>query len=175
LTASAHYRKTINYSDDSMHAAGESVDRLADFDARVRAHQPRPGEGGIPEARISDARIAFETAMDDDLNLPEAMGAVFTLIRTLNRELDSAELDDASHQALIALLDEVDDVLGVLTLVHRERSVSQLSPDALALLEAREAARERRDWKESDRLRDALAGRGIGVDDTPQGQRWQRL
>jgi cysteinyl-tRNA synthetase len=175
LSATAHYRKTINYSDESMHAATESVDRLADFDARIRAHQPRPSEGGGPDTRISDARTAFETAMDDDLNLPEAMGAVFTLIRTLNRELDSAELDEASHQALIAFLDEVDDVVGVLTLVERERSVSQPSTEELALLEAREAARAARDWTESDRLRHALADLGIGVDDTPQGQRWHRL
>jgi cysteinyl-tRNA synthetase len=175
LTASAHYRRTINYSDESMHAATESVDRLADFDARVHAHRPRLSAGGAPDTRISDARTAFETAMDDDLNLPEAMGAVFTLIRTLNRELDSAELDAASHQALIAFLDEIDDVLGVRTLVEHERSVSQPSSDETALLEAREAARRRRDWKESDLLRDALAERGIGVDDTPQGQRWHRL
>jgi len=71
-----------------------------------------PAGSGGADARITDARAAFESAMDDDLNLPEAMGAVFMLIRTLNRELDSAALDSASHGALVAFLDEVDDVLG---------------------------------------------------------------
>ena len=175
LTATAHYRKTINYSDASLHAATESVDRFADFDTRVRAHQPRPAGSGGADARITDARAAFESAMDDDLNLPEAMGAVFTLIRTLNRELDSAALDAASNGALVAFLDEVDDVLGVRTLVARERAGSSLGEDELALLEARVVARSRRDWTESDRLRDALADRGIGVDDTAEGQRWHRL
>ena len=175
LTATAHYRKTINYSDASLHAATESVDRFADFDTRVRAHQPRPAGSGGADARITDARAAFESAMDDDLNLPEAMGAVFTLIRTLNRELDSAALDAASHGALVAFLDEVDDVLGVRTLVARERAGSSLGEDELALLESRVVARSRRDWTESDRLRDALADRGIGVDDTAEGQRWHRL
>ena len=175
LTATAHYRKTINYSDASLHAATESVDRFADFDTRVRAHQPRPAGSGGADARITDARAAFESAMDDDLNLPEAMGAVFTLIRTLNRELDSAALDAASNGALVAFLDEVDDVLGVRTLVARERAGSSLGEDELALLESREVARSRRDWAESDRLRDALADRGIGVDDTAEGQRWHRL
>ena len=175
LTATAHYRKTINYSDASLHAATESVDRFADFDMRVRAHRPRPDDGGGEDSRISDARTSFRAAMDDDLNLPEAMGAVFTLIRTLNRELDSAALDAASHGALVAFLDEVDDVLGVRTLVARERAGSSLGEDELALLESRVVARSRRDWTESDRLRDALADRGIGVDDTAEGQRWHRL
>jgi cysteinyl-tRNA synthetase len=173
LAAGAHHRKQITYSDGSLHAATESVDRLADFDTRVRAHQPRAG-GGLEDSRVADARAAFRSAMDDDLNLPEAMGAVFTLIRTLNRELDSAVLDTASHGALVAFLDEVDDVLGVLPLVARERA-GAASADDLTLLEARQAARGRRDWAESDRLRDALAERGISVDDTAEGQRWHRL
>ncbi|MGH7723301.1 MAG: cysteine--tRNA ligase [Candidatus Dormibacteria bacterium] len=173
LAAGAHYRKPITYSDDSLHAATESVDRLADFDARVRAHRPAPGGG--EDSRISDARTAFRSAMDDDLNLPEAMGAVFSLIRALNRELDGAALDEGSHHALVALLDEVDQVLGVLALVARERAGSALSEDEQVLLDARAAARGRRDWAESDRLRGALSDRGIGVDDTSEGQRWHRL
>jgi cysteinyl-tRNA synthetase len=171
LAAGAHYRKQITYHDDSLHAATESVDRLADFDSRVRAHRPRAG--GVEDSRVADAREAFRSAMDDDLNLPEAMGAVFTLIRALNRELDSAALDSASHDALMAFLDEVDDVLGVLPLVARERA-GVASADELALLEARQAARGQLDWAESDRLRDALAERGISVDDTAEGQRWHR-
>ncbi|HEY8755258.1 MAG TPA: DALR domain-containing protein, partial [Candidatus Dormibacteraeota bacterium] len=149
--------------------------RLADFDTRVRAHHPRPGDGGGEDSRISDARTSFRAAMDDDLNLPEAMGAVFSLLRTLNRELDSAALDRTSHGAVLAFLDEVDDVLGVLPLVARERAGSGLGADEQALLDSREAARGRRDWAESDRLRDELAERGIGVDDAAEGQRWQRL
>jgi cysteinyl-tRNA synthetase len=176
LTAGAHYRKSITYSDESLHAASESVDRFADFDARVRAHRPRPGDGAIAEdSRISAARTSFRAAMDDDLNLPEAMGAVFSLLRALNRELDSAALDAASHGALLAFLDEVDDVLGVLPLVARERAGAALGDDEQALLDARESARGRRDWAESDRLREALAERGLGVDDTAEGQRWHRL
>ena len=173
LAAGAHYRKTVNYSDASIHAATESVDRLADFDARVRmaATGEEPGTG----SRVDAARAAFESAMDDDLNLPEAMGAVFTLIRTLNRELDSGSaLGAAEHTALVAFLDEVDDVLGVRALVARERGGDTLEPALQALLDRRAAARAAGDWAESDRLRAELAAAGILVEDTPQGQRWRR-
>jgi cysteinyl-tRNA synthetase len=173
LTASAHYRKTINYTEESLHAATESVDRFADFSERVRSHQPR-GDAAAPDPRVGRARAAFETAMDDDLNLAEAMGAIFTLIRPLNRELDEGALDEATHRELIELIDEVDDVLGVLPLVLRERAGPDLDPEAAGMLSAREAARTAKEWAESDRLRVALAERGIAVEDTPAGQRWRR-
>jgi cysteinyl-tRNA synthetase len=173
LTASAHYRKTVNYTEESLHAATESVDRLADFSDRVRSNQPH-GNAAVPDPRVGRARTAFETAMDDDLNLAEAMGAIFTLIRPLNRELDEGALDEATHRELIELIDAVDDVLGVLPLVLRERAGSALDPEAAGMLSAREAARTAREWAESDRLRVALAERGIAVEDTPAGQRWRR-
>ncbi len=174
LTAGAHYRKTVSYSDESLHAATESVDRLADFDRRVRSHRPDGVDSGASDERIAAAAAGFEAAMDDDLNLPEAMGSVFTLIRQLNRDLDAGRLGARSHRQLVALLDEVDDVLGVLTLAGRERSGASLSAEEQAMLDERHAARGARDWTASDRLRDVLAGRGIVVEDTPSGQRWHR-
>jgi cysteinyl-tRNA synthetase len=173
LAAGAHYRKTVNYTDDSLHAAAESVDRFADFERRVREHAAAASDGQA-DARVADARDAFEAAMDDDLNLPGAMGVVFTLIRSLNRELDQAPLTAATRADLLALLEEVDDVLGVLPLVQRERVGGALDEAAEALLAARAAAREQREWAESDRLRDELDELGIVVEDTPAGQRWHR-
>ena len=176
LIAGAHYRKPVNYSDESLHGATESVDRFADFADRVRAHTPgASGEPGAPDSRVAAARAAFEAAMDDDLNLPEAMGAVYTLIRALNRELDGGTVDAPTHAELVALIDEVDDVLGVLPLVERERAGAGLSAAEPAKLDAREAARAGREWGEADRLRDELAAAGVAVEDTPAGQRWRRL
>jgi cysteinyl-tRNA synthetase len=175
LAAGAHYRKTVSYSEEALHAAAESVDRLADFDARVRSHQPRPnGDGGEADGRVEQARAEFEAAMDDDLNLPAAMGAVFTLIRALNRDLDKGPLGAATHRRILELLDEVDDVLGVLPLVERERAGAAVSVEDQALLDARLAARAAQRWAEADRIRDELAGRGITVEDTAAGQRWRR-
>jgi cysteinyl-tRNA synthetase len=173
LIAGAHYRRTANYTAESLHAATESVDRFADFNERVRSHQPSGDASAAPDPRVARAQAAFEAAMDDDLNLAGGMGAIFTLIRSLNRELDEGGLGAATHRELIALLDEVDDVLGVLPLVAREGATVPLDPEAATMLVAREAARAARQWAESDRLRDALAERGIAVEDTPAGQRWR--
>ncbi len=176
LAAGAHYRKTVNHSDESLHGAMESVDRFAEFVDRVRAHTPAPaGEPGVPDGRVTAARSAFEAAMDDDLNLPEAMGAIFTMIRALNRELDGGAVSASTHAELLSLIDEVDDVLGVLPLVEQERAGAGLSAAEQAQLDAREAARAARRWDEADRLRDELARVGVAVEDTPAGQRWRRL
>jgi cysteinyl-tRNA synthetase len=75
---------------------------------------------------------------------------------------------------LAGLVDQVDDVLGVLPLVDRERGASTLSAEEEDLLERRVAARAGRDFAASDRIRAELLGRGIIVEDTPQGQRWKR-
>ena len=174
LTAGAHYRKTVNFTDESLHSATESVDRFAEFAERVRAQTSNPGTGGGLDPRVGQAREAFEAAMDDDLNLPEAMGAVFTLVRALNRELDDGSLSAPTRDGLVTLINEVDDVLGVLPLVQRERTGETLDDETTALLSAREAARAGRQWADSDRLRDQLAERGIVVEDTPAGQRWHR-
>jgi cysteinyl-tRNA synthetase len=174
LIAAAHYRKVVNYSDESLHAATESVDRLAEFAERVRGLAPGAA-AETPDERVDAARRAFEEAMDDDLNLPAAMGAIFTLIRVLNRELDRGAVDEPTRAALIALLDETDDVLGVLALVERERGVAALSALEQGMLNARAAARAARRWAESDRLRASLAEVGIAVEDTPAGQRWKRV
>jgi cysteinyl-tRNA synthetase len=174
LIAVAHYRKAISFRDESLHAATESVDRLADFSERIRALSPSEAASPV-DPRVATARAAFESAMDDDLNLPEAMGTIFTLIRSLNRELDGGALDSATRRALVELIDEVDDVLGVLPLVERERAGAGLSAAEKAMLDAREAARAAREWAESDRLRATLAEAGIAVEDTPAGQRWRRL
>jgi cysteinyl-tRNA synthetase len=173
LAAGAHYRRTVNYTDGSLHGAAESVDRLFDFDERVRAQVP--AVSAEVDSRVVDAAEAFEGAMDDDLNLPEAMGAIFTLVRSINRELDEGVvLGGATHSALVALLDEVDDVVGVRSLVAAERLGGSLGEAEQSLLDGRAAARDTRDWAASDRIREELAALGILVEDTASGQRWKR-
>jgi cysteinyl-tRNA synthetase len=112
--------------------------------------------------------------MDDDLNVPAAMGQVFAAIRDINRLLDAGTPEPEVRLQLRALVDEVDDVLGVLPLVDRERAGVTLTADDQDLLDRRAAARSGRAWEEADRLRTRLLERGIIVEDTAQGQRWKR-
>jgi cysteinyl-tRNA synthetase len=175
LAATSHYRKPVNYSDESIAASREAVERLAAFRDRVAELRPVVAESARDRevlAAVREARRGFEAAMDDDLNLPEAMGAVFTAVREINRLLDTGEVTTETRIGLQRLVEEVDDILGVLPLVDRGRG--QLTADEQRLLDARAQARAERRFADADGIREQLAQRGIVVEDTPQGQRWRR-
>jgi cysteinyl-tRNA synthetase len=177
LAASTHYRKVLNYTDEALHTAAQAVERIATFRDRLLDVKAAPSSNGTDSDEActiaTRATEEFDAALDDDLNLPEGMGVFFTAVRDANRLLDSGAVSEPGRQALLALVDHVDDILGILPLVARERA-SELAPEEQDLLDRRVAARTARDWSQSDALRDELAQRGIAVEDTPQGQRWKR-
>ena len=106
--------------------------------------------------------------MDDDLNVSEALAALFDGIRDLNRRIDARSLSTADAGRATALVRDLDTVLGVAAPAE-----PALEPELQAMLDARAAAREARDWAASDRLRDELLARGVAVEDTRDGQRWR--
>jgi len=174
LAATAHYRKMLSYSTDSLRAAAEAVDRLVAFRDRLDATEPQDRGGSEISELAARTRGEADAALDDDLNLPEAMGHVFTAIREANRLLDAGNVATRGLNALRSLVDHVDDVLGVLPLVQRE--LDQTLGDAERdLIERRRAAREAGDYATSDSIRSRLRERGIAVEDTPSGQRWRRI
>jgi cysteinyl-tRNA synthetase len=166
---SVHYRAGLSHSDDSLGAAGAALDRL---DAAVAAlgtyAQSGPDEPTLPAA-LDAAREAFGAALDDDLNVSAALGAVFDLVRDLNRRVERRSLSTADAGRALEALRDLDEVLGVLPDADAE-----LEPAVAALLVERAAARDARDFAASDRLRDALAAHGVTVEDTRDGQRWRR-
>ena len=166
-----HYRAGLDYSDESLAAAGGAVTRLDTLILALESYREDGPDDAQLDAALDEARSAFASALDDDLNISAALAVVFDLVRDLNRRIESRTLstDDAAR-ALEALRD-LDRVLGVLPDV----SVSELDDDLQVLLEERAAARAARDWAASDRLRDVLADRGVAVEDTRDGQRWRRI
>lgn len=174
LAATAHYRRMLNYSTEALHHAAQAVERWALFRDRLEELQGGPGDDDEAVALAQTTRERFDAALDDDLNLPEAMGQVFAAIREANRLLDDDRVGRRGRAALLDLVAHADDVVGVLPLVDREREAT-LDETERDLLARRAEARARRDYATSDALRKELAARGIVVEDTPRGQRWRRV
>ena len=174
LAATAHYRKVLNYSTESLRAAAEAVDRLVAFRDRVDSTEPRAGATAEISEPAERTHAEVDAALDDDLNLPAAMGHVFTAVREANRLLDAGNVDVRGLNALRDLLDQVDDVLGVFPLVQKELDQT-LGDEERELLERRRQARAAGDYATSDTIRSRLRERGIAVEDTPSGQRWRRV
>jgi cysteinyl-tRNA synthetase len=164
-----HYRAALNHSDASLAAAGAAIERLDAFVAALGSYgQDAPDDPGLADVLVG-ATAAFGEAMDDDLNVSAALAVVFDLVREVNRRIETRSLSTADAGRVLAAMHDLDRVLGVLP----DADVP-LDPEVAALLEERAAARAARDWATSDRLRDALAERGIAVEDTRDGQRWRR-
>jgi cysteinyl-tRNA synthetase len=167
---SVHYRAGLNYTPDSLAAAGAAIDRLDALVAALAAYrEDRPDDPELT-ATLDAARLAFEAALDDDLNISAALAALFDLVRELNRRIDARSISTADAGRAADWLRQTDRVLGILP-----EEADALEPELQALLDERVAARTGRDWAASDRLRDKLAARGIAVEDTRDGQRWRRL
>jgi cysteinyl-tRNA synthetase len=172
---SNHYRKVLNFSLDGLKAAENALKRIRLFRKRMEGDGGAHGQGAWKEAveplpRIAQAREAFWAALGDDLNTPEALAALFTLITDLNALDDRIALTREERNAALAFLDETDAVFACWP--HEEE---QADAAVEALIEARKAAKAAKNWAEADRIREQIKGMGIVLEDRKDGTvSWRR-
>ena len=162
-----HYRQPNNFAFDAVEAANQSLHRIRDF--RTRLDETK-GEGQDLEEQCDQCRKAFTFAMDDDLNISGAIGAVFDFVREVNKKLDERQLGSTAACAAIELLDELDAVTGIFA-APDEEAVPQAVLDQV---QDRQIARRNKDFDASDAIRDALLADGWTIEDTPDGPRVKR-
>ena len=167
---SAHYRNPLNFSEDILKQTEASLQRL--YTARDKAlflldkasgETYKDGEEAIVKA-IDETLTKFESAMDDDLNTAEGMGALFELVYIMNTELSGE-----SSKKLVTIrntLNKICDVLGLLM-----KDTEELPEEVQKLAKEREIARKEKNWALSDELRDKISAMGYTVEDTPEGQK----
>jgi cysteinyl-tRNA synthetase len=174
LLLSAHYRKQLNFTWDSLGSAEKAMQRLMDCLARVDGIS-RAGAHPELAARVEQARTAFADAMKDDLNTAAALGAVFELVSDLNSAIDADRIGRDDVPMIRDAFESVDRVLGILSLRRREEQQPPVPVDEIdRLIDARHAARRRRDFPAADRIRDDLAARGVLLEDSAGTTRWKR-
>lgn len=165
---STHYRQLLNFTMEGLDAAKTALSRLDEFRARLLE---RAGQA-IPVAETvwtRDARQAFTSSLYDDLNISGALGAVFDMLRDGNRAMDQEQVSPGEAAAALAAWQDFDRVLGFLA-----PAGSEIPADVQALVEARRAAREAKNWAESDRIRGLIEAAGFVIKDTPQGPKVRR-
>jgi cysteinyl-tRNA synthetase len=160
---SSHYRSPLAYSDEGAAAVDRSLERVR--------HALTPANGSGPQVDPTPHRARFGTAMDDDLNTPQAVAALFDLARDINRGRDAGQsINDGQ-----ATLRELGAVLG-LTFAERAGSAADLAaaPFIDMLVSVRAELRSARQFALADQIRDNLAAQGVALEDGPQGTQWQR-
>ncbi|MGH9377478.1 MAG: cysteine--tRNA ligase [Terriglobia bacterium] len=198
LLASVPYSKPLNFTFDGLVQAQKSIERLRNFEYRLKNEKFPAGENTAIGERSGQARKAFEDAFDNNLNTAEALAAVFGLVSDGNTSMDRGEFHDGDRQGALDALDRWERIFRVLAdddhekleahhLVSagdlsqspgqgNENSSLRVVSDAeiehqIAL---RKAARTSGDYAESDRIRDELFETGVILEDTKAGTRWKR-
>jgi cysteinyl-tRNA synthetase len=163
-----HYRQELNLSEDALEASINAVRRIGTFAERLE--HAAGGTEALAEAAEGLMREA-RAALFDDLNAPRALGALATFITRANAELDKGRGDAANLERAQDAFRCVNGVLDVIP--DRVVADDTLTSWVESRLTARKQARARRDFAEADRIRDELAGRGVAIEDTPQGTTWR--
>ena len=169
---SSHYRSPINLSQEALKAAHSAWSRIMDFRTRVQEilEQADSGKYSVDLQAVREKCVReFQEYMDDDLDSPRALAALFDMIRDANKILDEQPVGHQQAQEILALLERMDKVLGVM---HVQDEM--LDEEIERLIQERQDARKRRDFATSDRIRDELAAQGIILEDTREGVRWKR-
>lgn len=167
-----HYRQQLNFTFTSLFANRAALARLDEFYAKVKeaagsdpaiCHSPLATS--LPGWAVT-LQKRFEEALDDDLNIAEALGALFDGVHEGNKAFP---MDSKTALAVSNLWKKLDCVFGFLIPPAAEAPAA-----IIEMAKARVAAKKAKNFAEADRLRDAIAAAGWGVQDTPTGPKLKK-
>ena len=174
LLLSSHYRKQLNFTWSGMEQAEESLRRVVDFLVRLDGLTAQDGSSEIA-ASVAKAREGFKAALENDLNTAAGLAALFDLVKSGNAAIDAGKMSNDDAALVRSAIDEFDRVLGVVSLRRAEDEKPPIPVEEIeGMIEARKAARQRRDFAEADRIRVSLAEQGVLLEDGPSGTRWKK-
>lgn len=160
MCLNAHYRNKLNFTWDVMQAAQVSYDRFIEGAA---AH--KGGTEAVDPAVITEFQSDFFDAVNDDLNIPKALGVAWNAVRYPKKS-----------QQIFELLTKMNQILGFdFDRQKPESAEPEVSDEVKSLVEERQQARKDKNWKRSDEIRDQLKALGIAVEDTPNGPKVKYL
>jgi len=163
-----HYRTVLNYSVGELKRAANCVSRLNEFVARLGQYSTGRRSPELDQALFA-TRAGWQNALDNDLNLPKAIGRLFAFIRHVNRLMGGGELDGDQARQVLEFMRQANKVLDVID-IHSEQPDDKVA----SLVEARDDARRTKDFQKADALREELQSMGIHLTDSPSGTSWKR-
>lgn len=167
---SSHYRSPLNYSTAQLDSARAGLNRL--YTALRNTNQ------GVKDSIDSRYESRFIDVMDDDFNTAEAVAVLFELAREINIHHEKGDL--ARAQILAASLKQLGGRLGLLQAepeawLRGNVGDSDIDPQQIEeMIVARNFARQKKDWAESDRIRDALKSHGVVLEDKAEATSWRQ-
>ncbi|MBI1762434.1 MAG: cysteine--tRNA ligase [Acidobacteria bacterium] len=170
LLLTAQHQKQFNFTLEGLRGAESTIERLHDFKRRLTEAKSELGATAALAALVERTQRRFEAALDDDLNVPEALAALHDFVRETNTALAQGSVKASDQAALLALVERLDSVLNIFGEVKHELLDSEIQ----ALIDERQAARKSKNFARADELRNQLTELGILLEDTKDGLRWRR-
>ena len=156
---SHNYRKPLNFSFEALDQASSAIRRLDECLYRLnRVENGRPYTD--LDQLLYDLRTGFTEALDDDLDIPPAVSAIFQLVRKINGLVSNKEIDPHGARRIKAAFQRIDEVLGIFQFEE-----SALDAHVQDLMVQRQEARARKDWDRADDIREQLRALGADVRD----------
>jgi cysteinyl-tRNA synthetase len=179
-----HYRNPISFGEEELNTAARGLERLENakfnWEHLLKMDSITGHDSDLIQIHdsIAQARDEFINGMEDDFNTPQALAALYDLVREINRwtqERDfqlTASAKNLLNEAYKCLLTLGGEVLGLFGEAEQKQTVS--IEDIEALITRRANAKKEKNWALADQIRDELKSKGIVIEDTPQGVRWRR-
>lgn len=153
--ATTHYRRPVNFTDDALTEAENNIKKIEN----AYRHLDEQAESNL--LALTTFRNDFVAAMDEDFNIANGMTVFYDFVSWVNKGNGGPEVKE--------FFDQVLEILGI-----KFKFEQSLDSEIEAMIEARQLAREVRDFAKSDEIRDVLKAQGIVLEDTKDGVRWHR-
>ena len=173
---SAHYRSPLNFSDDLMEAAANSLDRICTAVFNLKHLEEAAADKDLTDDdkeylhKLVEFIGKFEDVMDDDFNTADAISVIFEIVKLANQTLNS----DSTKLLVTETRELIIKLCGVLGIIC-EKEEEILDEDIEKMIEERQQARKDRNFARADEIRDELLAKGIQLEDTREGVRWKRV
>ncbi len=174
----AHYRSTLDLTDDALGGAERGLQRLMEtFENLLALKAPEKAINDFLINELKASTSALDDEMDDDFNVPKALARIFEIAPKVNGlkngQLDINLVDAATISAMqIQFGKYIHDVFGLRKVSGDGNQNGKLDGVMQLVLELRQRARENKDWATADKIRDALVAANITVKDGKEGTKW---
>jgi cysteinyl-tRNA synthetase len=176
LLLSTHYRKMLNFTDEALLQARTSRNRVRNFIFELRHIKRTLAPNPAVAETVEMARAGFVAGLEDDLNISEALAALFELVKSVNILVSQGTVGREDADRVIGFIREIDDK--VLACLGIDKAGPASGDDLEKLIQgkidARQKARAAKDFKAADEIRRELLEAGIVLEDTKDGVRWKK-
>jgi cysteinyl-tRNA synthetase len=166
--ASTHYRKPMEFDEKALEQAKNRLEGLYNTLRNVQHATSSTGKSNGFQKTLTETKTKFADALDNDFNTPLALTHLFALSKETNQLISKDKISPKLADEIIETFKELGAIFGI---IEKEIEAVKIPKELAKLVAEREEAREKKDWKRADAIREEIRKMGFVVEDTPEGPR----